>query len=42
MPMKGGNYWLEPLFLISQAVESLEPWRGGAGQGRERLVALFH
>lgn len=42
MPVKGGNYWLGPLFLISQAVELLELWWGGAGQGRERLVALFH
>lgn len=37
MPVKGGNYWLGPLFLISQAVEPLEPSWGGAGQGRDRL-----
>lgn len=42
MPVKGGNYWLGPLFLISQAVEPLELWWGGAGQSMERLVALFH
>lgn len=40
MPVKGGNYWLGPLFLISQAAESLELWWGG--RGRDRLVATLH
>lgn len=31
MSVKGGNYWLGPLFLISQAAAPSEPWWGGSG-----------